>query len=320
MPKPITHRCAHCDAGFCGLKYLINHTNLKHPKVDTSAMVDEHIRQAYKNRQATVKANKPTKPNADGLTYHEFVKVKTAELKATNPEITKQSDRIKVIAEMWKASKVVVEDVSVQEVAEVQEVVIISPEPVELPIPINLIKRITTAKIVDDTIDELITETDDYIKAVAEMPIDQTIKETIGETIDQTIEDTIEETTEETIEQPTEETIEETIEETTEHTEELSTEDFLLHCCRTMVDGGFVKAYHHLVKQGMVKRVKPKNKDTVKPKSINDINKDDFEDVFIELCNAWDEYADGSDDFDAGADWLDICPLVVNADNLGDFF
>ena len=84
-----------------------------------------------------------------------------------------------------------------------------------------------------------------------------------------------------------------------------------------MFDSGFVKAYHYLVKQGMIDKVKPPNKK--KPKAMCDIV-DEFEDVFCKMCDAWDDYSDETDEFDAGAKWENICDRLVNRDNIHEFF
>ena len=92
----------------------------------------------------------------------------------------------------------------------------------------------------------------------------------------------------------------------------------LVECCRTMHDGGFLKAYR-LLKRGDVSYAVNPNDDLMN-------TKEHLELVFNDLCNAWFDYSrsDDYDDthadvFDDEADWLDVCGLLITNENKKDF-
>lgn len=315
------HKCGHCDCAYKGLKYLINHIQAKHPKVDTSDMTDQYMRQAYKNRQAVVKASKPIKHNADGMTYKEFMKVKSAELKETMPELTKQSDRMKVIGQLWKASKE--SNPSQEPIQEpIQEPVatvepIISPEPQTIPIPINLIKRIQTAKVVDDTIDELITDTDYYIKAVTEMQ-DEKPTETIAELIDTTDDKADDNAIEDCIDEMMDYVAEDAF---YDDKVDIDIDEELIECCATIHRGGFVRAYRILLDR---EEIEPLDKDKIN--EDDELPYGDLEDVYNAMCDAWCDYRRTVDYtkerhvFNDEACWRAVRSMYVNRDTIHDFF
>lgn len=93
---------------------------------------------------------------------------------------------------------------------------------------------------------------------------------------------------------------------------------YLIECCRTIHDGGFVKAYRMLKRGDASYAVNPKY-------DLTD-TKDHLELVFNALCDAWfdytrsDDYDDAHDGmFDDQADWLDVCGLLITNENKKEF-
>ena len=158
----------------------------------------------------------------------------------------------------------------------------LSPDPTTLPLPsfVHLTDDETVDLIVTDLVDEL------------EMSHDET-------TDDVTCVDT-------------------TTDDTTTDDVTCDYNKYLVDCCLTMHDGGFVKAYK-VLKRGDVSYA-------VNPNASLYDTKEQLENVFNALCDAWLDYtrSDEFDDthadmFDDDADWLDVCGYFVTPENYTQF-
>jgi hypothetical protein len=125
-------------------------------------------------------------------------------------------------------------------------------------------------------------------------------------------------------------------------------DEFLLHCCRTIQNEGFARAYHklnnsdtfHIIPKHTTKTdattkktytittyqaYNGKNK-TYQDAKLSDL-REDMEFVYYQLCFAWRKYENSSDfhNNDEGAfnhklEWLDVCHSLINCDNIHLFF
>lgn len=194
------HKCPHCDCAFTGLKYLYNHVYKTHPKEDTSAIYDQWARHNEEVKTNNRKKNRPATVNDDGQTYHEFLSVKTAELKETRPEITKQSDRIKMIAEMWRERNNDIKSEPVEPVEPIEPIEPVEPvkpvEPVEAVKPIEQIEAAVSVEIVEVQVNTPIKTVkqpnevfqswvDNVAEYIADVVIDQAFTELAAEPVEQ---------------------------------------------------------------------------------------------------------------------------------------
>jgi hypothetical protein len=104
----------------------------------------------------------------------------------------------------------------------------------------------------------------------------------------------------------------------------------LVECCKTLHEGGFVKAYR-VINKGVVSIKRSKNRYTIREEGKDTRQatlcevREFLEDVYIALCDNWYDYTQSADyqedecDFDDEVDWLDISHMLVNADTIDIF-
>lgn len=111
-------------------------------------------------------------------------------------------------------------------------------------------------------------------------------------------------------------------------------DEYLVECCKTWRDGGFVKAYRHWNKGKFSLHCNNKRAYTIsiegtrkRPITLAGI-RDELEDLWIEMCDAWFDFSRTNDfwdnqdddyDFDDEIDWLDVSHTLVNTDTIDSF-
>lgn len=333
MPRVI-HTCTHCNKPYTGLKYLINHINKSHEGIDTTELYNQWARHNDEIKTNNRKINRPAIVN-NGLTYHQFLSVKTAELKQTRPEITKQSDRIKVIAQMWRERDNVVN--VVDEVVDIK-----SPEPSSVPIPYTLINKIIENKIIDDVIDNVIDAVVNDIEIVDDVIESVEVLESVEVIDDKEEEEDDDEDDEDE-------------DEDDKHTVGIDYDDYLVECYKTWNDGGFLKAYRYIKKNFTIQKYNQKigfkkeeasgqfirpyavieikyhksgkkkgqHETIVTPMTITGI-RDKLAYVYDELICNYENYELKTNDEDNNGfnetDWEDVEKELITEDNIHKFF
>jgi hypothetical protein len=115
---------------------------------------------------------------------------------------------------------------------------------------------------------------------------------------------------------------------------DLQYDAYLVECCRSWSNDGFVKAYQHWNNGKYSFKCINKNDTRTYTVSVDGTRKkpitlagirDELEDLWIAMCDAWFDYSRSYDfqgddcDFDDETDWLDVSHTLINADTI-DYF
>lgn len=330
---------------------MINHITKSHTTQSTAELFDEWARQQYAVKTNNRQVKRPATLNADGQTYHQFVRVKTAELKESHKHITKQSERVKIIAKMWRERDMTTaEQESEAEIeAEIEEEIepvdydamttqelkelittsfaIQSPEPTELPMPswivVDNVKIVEDADIVKKVVLDIVNKV-----VISNVVLDIVNKVVINDVVLDILNNVIKYNTTDDNEPKV----------------DIDIDYELIDCCISINRGGFLNAYNILLDRGDIEELKPKvKKDTTKKdkkkgkkKKTNDADEDDddvyqqyyydhLEDVFNALCDAWYDYSRSyaykqTNIFSHRLCWEAVQTMYVNDDNIHEFF
>lgn len=325
-----------CYCTFKSLKTLNNHFNLKHPRGDKPVWIVEGIdRQADKKYEAT-KANKRQLNTVAGISWLEFKTQKWAEVKTANPGM-KFGDVNKQISTMWKEFKAAnTTEINIVTIPLVEPTVEEPKKPIKMS--------------AEDFASWVSNVTDYFAQSGVEVEmshVDGGVSAKVVETVETTETDEVEVETTETDEtaDETTETADETGYETDETTYDVKADydEVLVECCKTWLDGGFVKAYRKM--QGELDMVLEKSGKTTKKViegtfvnsllmhrhgkktkvTIGDVLTE-LEEVFVSLCDAWYDYCRSEDFnecdaylFDDDARWCDISYKVFNDETMSHF-
>jgi hypothetical protein len=111
-------------------------------------------------------------------------------------------------------------------------------------------------------------------------------------------------------------------------------DEYLVECCKAWRDGGFVKGYRHWNKGKYSFKCINKNDTRIYTVSVDGTRKtpitlagirDELEDLWVDMCDAWYDYSRTNDfqddecDFDDETDWLDVSHTLINADTIESF-
>lgn len=197
--KCIEVGCEHCTKGYKFVSGLYRHYVQKHPRSPRCAdLCDEVNRTAWaKTHKPATQTNTQPKPQTvnvqvEGLSYRQFMSVKTTELKAT---ITDSRERMRVIGRLWQESKAQPSTASVDTLEALLNMLcpnrdtIASPEPNSLPIP-SWVLSVETVEVEeevgsDDEVAEVVEEEDvseeEQIEFMWQMLVDITEDEEVEE-------------------------------------------------------------------------------------------------------------------------------------------
>lgn len=309
--------CEGCAMTYKGLSTLNTHYERKHHNVQKPTWIFDGMTRA---KDAKYQARKDAKRvgEVNGMSYQDFKSAQFKAIKTDNPKMS-FGDIMKAVSVKWNAMKT-------------QSAPTITPLPIASATFIEWVNDVADG-LAERFITEAITEMgDEPSEAVGNMEGAEhsTIEETLNAIHEPCeISNDADETSIANHETNAVEPCDDANDVHNSDDDDYDAE--LVEFCKTLYEGGFVKAYRTINKGTLSIKRTNNGRYTIKEEgkrpqeaSLGDV-RDALEDVYIALCDAWYDYTQSDDfneadcDFDDTIDWLDISNKLVNADNIDVF-